>query len=246
MAVPDPNRLGGLAWARRTRGQLTAAERRRLIGAIAVGQAANVVGRAKLALGRLPDGASSDRRARLRATRLAARAGGRGSLRGAARSARRPFLPDLDVGDGPGGRSTASRSIASCSTAPHWSTTGEPRSRFRARTSRSGEPSERWRAPGPRASIPPGPTSSPTASAATRRPARPSQRDGAIAYYVQYGAMVDGAGLRVVGRRAAQHRRGAATPSARARLQARPRATRLETRRAPSPEGASDCSGAAE
>src|SRR6201985_3936955 len=59
MADPDPNRLGGLAWVRRTRGTLTAAERRRLIGAIAVSQAVNIAGRLKLALGRLPDGASS-------------------------------------------------------------------------------------------------------------------------------------------------------------------------------------------
>src|SRR6201993_5097459 len=59
MAVPNPNRLGGLEWARRTRGKLTAAERRRLLGAIAVSQAVNVFGRVKLALGRLPDGASS-------------------------------------------------------------------------------------------------------------------------------------------------------------------------------------------
>jgi hypothetical protein len=56
MTVPDPNRLGGLAWARRTRGILTAAERRRLIGAIGVGQAVNIVGRAKLALGGCPTG----------------------------------------------------------------------------------------------------------------------------------------------------------------------------------------------
>jgi hypothetical protein len=59
MTFPDPNRLGGLEWTRRTRGNLTAAERRRLIGAIAVGQATNIVGRVKLALGRLPAGASS-------------------------------------------------------------------------------------------------------------------------------------------------------------------------------------------
>ena len=59
MADPDPNRLGGLEWVRRTRGTLTAAERRRLIGAIAVSQAVNMAGRLKLALGRLPEGASS-------------------------------------------------------------------------------------------------------------------------------------------------------------------------------------------
>ena len=58
MTVPHPNRLGGLEWARRTRGNLTAAERRRLLGAIVVGQAVNIIGRVKLALGRLPEGAS--------------------------------------------------------------------------------------------------------------------------------------------------------------------------------------------
>jgi hypothetical protein len=50
----DPNHLGGLAWTRRTRGRLTGAERRRLLAAIARGQAENLVGRAKLALGRVP------------------------------------------------------------------------------------------------------------------------------------------------------------------------------------------------
>ena len=53
MTFPDPNRLGGLEWSRRTRGNLTAAERRHLIGAIAVGQATHIVGRVKLARGRL-------------------------------------------------------------------------------------------------------------------------------------------------------------------------------------------------
>jgi hypothetical protein len=54
MNAPDPHRLGGLAWVRRTGGQLSRAERRRLFVAIAVGQWQNAVGRAKLALGRLP------------------------------------------------------------------------------------------------------------------------------------------------------------------------------------------------
>ena len=54
MNAPDPQRLGGLAWARRTGGQLTRTERRRLLIATAVGQWENAVGRAKLALGRLP------------------------------------------------------------------------------------------------------------------------------------------------------------------------------------------------
>ena len=56
--MPDPQRLGGLAWARRTGGQLSRAERRRLLAATAIGQWQNAVGRAKLALGRLPAGAA--------------------------------------------------------------------------------------------------------------------------------------------------------------------------------------------
>jgi hypothetical protein len=52
--APDPERLGGLAWTRRTRGRLTGAERRRLLGAIALGQVENLAGRARLALGRVP------------------------------------------------------------------------------------------------------------------------------------------------------------------------------------------------
>ncbi len=56
--APDPHRLGGLQWTRRTGGNLTAAERRRLLAAIAIGQWENLMGRAKLALGRLPAGAA--------------------------------------------------------------------------------------------------------------------------------------------------------------------------------------------
>jgi hypothetical protein len=55
---PDPQRLGGLAWVRRTGGQLSRAERRRLLAAIALGQWENAVARAKLALGRLPAAAA--------------------------------------------------------------------------------------------------------------------------------------------------------------------------------------------
>jgi hypothetical protein len=55
--TPDFNRLGGLAWTRRTRGRLTSKERRRLLGAIALGQAENAIGRLKLMLGRIPEGA---------------------------------------------------------------------------------------------------------------------------------------------------------------------------------------------
>jgi len=57
-AAPDPQRLGGLGWVRRTGGSLTSGERRRLLAAIALGQWENVIGRAKLALGRLPPGAA--------------------------------------------------------------------------------------------------------------------------------------------------------------------------------------------
>jgi hypothetical protein len=55
---PDPQRLGGLGWARRTEGRLTRRERGRLLAAIALGQWENVLGRAKLALGRLPAAAA--------------------------------------------------------------------------------------------------------------------------------------------------------------------------------------------
>jgi hypothetical protein len=58
MNAPDPQRLGGLAWVRRTGGRLSGAERRRLLAAIAVGQWQNAVGRAKLVLGRLPAAAA--------------------------------------------------------------------------------------------------------------------------------------------------------------------------------------------
>jgi hypothetical protein len=55
--MPDPERVGGLGWARRTKGALTAAERRRLFVAIARGQAENTVGQIKLRLGRASRGA---------------------------------------------------------------------------------------------------------------------------------------------------------------------------------------------
>jgi hypothetical protein len=56
--TPDVQRLGGLEWARRTNGSLTSAERRRLVAATALGQWENILGRAKLALGRIPAAAS--------------------------------------------------------------------------------------------------------------------------------------------------------------------------------------------
>jgi hypothetical protein len=58
IVAPDRNRVGGLDWTRRTKGKLTSGERRRLLGVIAGMQAANVLGRVKLALGRLPAGAA--------------------------------------------------------------------------------------------------------------------------------------------------------------------------------------------
>jgi hypothetical protein len=51
---PDPQRIGGLSWVRRTGGRLSGAERRHLLAAIALGQWDNFVGRARLKLGRIP------------------------------------------------------------------------------------------------------------------------------------------------------------------------------------------------
>jgi hypothetical protein len=55
---PDPQRLGGLGWTRRTGGRLSKGERRQLFAAIALGQWENIIGRAKLALGRIPAAAA--------------------------------------------------------------------------------------------------------------------------------------------------------------------------------------------
>ncbi|MGH2905450.1 MAG: hypothetical protein ACRDKI_01625 [Solirubrobacterales bacterium] len=57
--APDPERLGGLAWARRTGGELTPRERRRLLGEIVRGQAGYLAGRIKLATGRVPKAAEA-------------------------------------------------------------------------------------------------------------------------------------------------------------------------------------------
>lgn len=56
MTSPDPERLGGLAWTRRTGGALTGRERRRLLGEIVRTQGTYVAGRLKLATGRVPRG----------------------------------------------------------------------------------------------------------------------------------------------------------------------------------------------
>ncbi|WP_319458170.1 MULTISPECIES: hypothetical protein [unclassified Mycobacterium] len=58
MAEHDPDRVGGLAWTRRTRGKLSPSERRRLLGAIVLAQGNYLVGRLKFATGRTPVGAS--------------------------------------------------------------------------------------------------------------------------------------------------------------------------------------------
>jgi hypothetical protein len=56
--MPDPDRLGGLAWTRRTRGALTRAEQRRLLAAISRTQLAGIAGRIKLVTGRAPRAAT--------------------------------------------------------------------------------------------------------------------------------------------------------------------------------------------
>ena len=54
MTALDPERIGGLAWIQRTKGDLTTAERRRLLGEIVRGQAGYIAGRVRLAPGRTP------------------------------------------------------------------------------------------------------------------------------------------------------------------------------------------------
>lgn len=50
--MPDPDRIGGIGWTRRTRGALTGAERRKLLAAVARGQAQYAAGRLRLVTGR--------------------------------------------------------------------------------------------------------------------------------------------------------------------------------------------------
>ncbi len=57
MTTPDPQRVGGLAWAQRTKGRLTATERRRLLGPITAAMGTYVAGRIRAATGRVPAGA---------------------------------------------------------------------------------------------------------------------------------------------------------------------------------------------
>lgn len=58
MINPDPDRLGGLAWTRRTGGKLTGRERRRLLGEVVRGQGRYLAGLVKFATGRVPAGAA--------------------------------------------------------------------------------------------------------------------------------------------------------------------------------------------
>lgn len=195
MTAPDPNRLGGLEWARRTRGTLTPTERRRLIGAIAVSQAVNVVGRVKLALGRLPHGAGSiDVRdfepPDSRLAREAEAACAEQSDLIAAHSYRTWMwgmaLATLD-------REQLERELFYCAALIHdWGTTVTvPGEDFTIRgAERALACAAAAGVDAPRADLIADGICCHTTPGATVK------RDGAIAYYVQYGAMVDGAGLR--------------------------------------------------
>jgi hypothetical protein len=76
MNTPDPQRLGGLAWVRRTGGRLSPAERRRLLLEVAVGQWVNAVVRVKLALGRISQCGRACRDRYISSTRFEIRARG--------------------------------------------------------------------------------------------------------------------------------------------------------------------------
>jgi hypothetical protein len=193
--IPDPTRLGGLEWVRRTGGTLTAAERRRLIGAVVQGQAVNVVGRVKLALGRLPAGASSIdvRDFEPPDSRLAREA--------EAACAEQPDLiaahsyrtwmwgMALAVLD----RESLDRELFYCAALVHdWGATGPVAGQdFTIRgAERALACAEAAGIEGARADLIADGICCHTTPGAT------VERDGPIAYYVQYGAMVDGAGLR--------------------------------------------------
>ena len=55
--MPDPDRLGGIGWTRRTNGALTGKERRTLLAAVAKAQGDNALGRLRLLTGRASRGA---------------------------------------------------------------------------------------------------------------------------------------------------------------------------------------------
>jgi hypothetical protein len=195
LAVPNPNRLGGLEWVRRTRGNLTAAERRRLLGAIAVGQAVNIVGRVKLALGWLPEGASDIdvRDFQPPDSRLAREAEAACAEQPeliAAHSYRTwmwgTALAMLD-------REPLDRELFYCAALVHdWGATVPiPGEDFTIRGA------DRALACAAAAGIDPARADLIADGICCHTtPGATVERDGAISYYVQYGAMVDGAGLR--------------------------------------------------
>ncbi|HET7735513.1 MAG TPA: HD domain-containing protein [Nocardioidaceae bacterium] len=57
MSSPDPSRLGGLGWVRSTKGALTRAERRHLLGRIVRGEGDYLATRIRRTTGRVPEGA---------------------------------------------------------------------------------------------------------------------------------------------------------------------------------------------
>ena len=54
IVAPDPMRVGGLGWTQSTKGRLTSAERRRLLGHVAATLGVYVAGRVRAATGRVP------------------------------------------------------------------------------------------------------------------------------------------------------------------------------------------------
>jgi hypothetical protein len=196
VAVPDPNRLGGLGWARSTRGTLTAAERRRLLAAIAVGQAVNIVGRVKLALGRLPDGASSidvrdfeppDSRLAREAESACAE-----QLDLIVNHSYRTWMWGMALATLDGEQ--LDRELFYCAALVHdWgATVPVPGEDFTIRGA------ERALACAQAVGVDPARADLIADGICCHTtPGVTVARDGAIAYYVQYGAMVDGAGLRI-------------------------------------------------
>ncbi len=194
-APPDPERLGGLAWARRTGGLLTGAERRRLLGAIVKGQAETIAGRVKLALGRAPAGAAGIDLASFeppdsRMARSAEEACGEQPAWVAGHSYRTWMfglaLATLD-------RTELDRELFYCAALLHDYGIAEPvagrdftlagADRVIACAETAGEPAQRGE-------------SAADAICVHTTPGAEVRRDGALGCYVQMGAMVDVAGLR--------------------------------------------------
>jgi hypothetical protein len=195
VTIPDPNRLGGLEWARRTRGALTPAERRLLFGRIAATQVVNIMGRIKLALGKLPDGATDIDVRDFEApdSRLAreAEAACAEQLDFMAAHSYRTWLWGMALATLD--RTSLDRELFYCAALVHdWGATvtvaGED---FTIRGA------ERALACAEAAGLDPVRANLIADGICCHTtPGVTVERDGPIAYYVQYGAMVDGAGLR--------------------------------------------------